>query len=380
MAVDLAYVTPEVLRWARESTGYSLKEAARKIGVHAWRLELAEQGEDLLTLRQAEKAADAYERPLAALFLPEPPSEEPQDQQFRRLPGAPPPPWPPEMQLLARRIMDRQEAALELYDVLDELPPWPDSSRRLLSVDRGQLPATTREVLGVPFEEQESWPDGYAALRAWRDAVEQLGVPVMQSGSLPVDAMRGFASLHEQVPAILVNTKDDPRARAFTVVHELGHLVLAANGEPVGQHTEPWCNDFAGEVLMPPNRLEDVYRDTARRHSLLERVEDVARTFTVTPLAAAVRIARAGLAPDLGINAAIENIRARGLSTPRRSGGGDYYINQIAGLGPGYIRLVFDALDNQAVTYPTASALLGGVKVNNFAKLREQLQRRAELE
>jgi Zn-dependent peptidase ImmA (M78 family)/transcriptional regulator with XRE-family HTH domain len=380
VAVDLAYVTPEVLRWARESTGYSLKEAARKIGVHAWRLELAEQGDDLLTLRQAEKAAETYERPLAALFLPEPPNEEPQEQQFRRLPGAPNPPWPPEMQLLVRRIRDRQDAALELYDALEEPPLWPDSARSLVAVNREQLPAKAREALGVSLGEQESWPDGYAALRAWRDAVERLGVLVMQSGTLPVNALRGFASIDGQVPAILVNTKDDPRARAFTIVHELGHLVLAVNGEPVGPHSEPWCNEFAGEVLMPPRRLEEVYRTTAGRKTLLERVDDVARMFTVTPLAAAVRIARAGLAPNDSINAAIGHIRGRGHATQSRSAGGDYYINQIAGLGPGYIRLVFDALDSQAVTYPTASALLGGVKVNNFDKLREQLRRRAELE
>ena len=34
------------------------------------------------------------------------------------------------------------------------------------------------------------------------------------------------------------------------------------------------------------------------------------------------------------------------------------------------------ALDSQAVTYPTASSLLGNVKVNNFDKLRSYLTRR----
>src|SRR5688500_6187938 len=98
---DLAYVTPEVPRWDRQSTGDSIPEAAKKIGTQSWRLRAAELGEDLLTLRQAERAADAYERPLAALFLPSPPDEEPQETQSRRLPGSPAPPWPPAMQLLA---------------------------------------------------------------------------------------------------------------------------------------------------------------------------------------------------------------------------------------------------------------------------------------
>ena len=44
--------------------------------------------------------------------------------------------------------------------------------------------------------------------------------------------------------------------------------------------------------------------------------------------------------------------------------------------GPGYLRLVFTALDNQEVTLPTASSLLEGVKVKNFERLRNELDRR----
>ena len=66
----LAYLRPELLRWARESVGYDIGDAAARIGVNPEKLERAERGDLMLTLRQAEKAADVYERPLAALFLP----------------------------------------------------------------------------------------------------------------------------------------------------------------------------------------------------------------------------------------------------------------------------------------------------------------------
>ena len=78
----------------------------------------------------------------------------------------------------------------------------------------------------------------------------------MQDGNLSVEEMRGFAAPDDSVPAIVVNTNDDPRARAFTVVHELGHLLLAALGEPTGAETEAWCDDFAGEVILPRHWLE----------------------------------------------------------------------------------------------------------------------------
>jgi len=371
-----AHVTPAVLRWARESLGYSLDEAASRIKVPAVKLEAAERGDGLLTLRQAEKAARVYDRPLAALFLPGPPAEEPQDAQFRRLPGAPEPPWPPGMQSLARRVRGRQESAAELYDLLDEEPRWVETKQEFgANLDR--LAGTARQLLKITFDEQASWrdPTGYKPLRNWIDAVENLGVFVMQDGSLPVELIRGFASTHPAVPAIVVNTQDDARARAFTAIHELGHLALEAAGEPVGPQTEPWCETFAAAVLMPPDILERVFANIHARDPL-DRVDEVALTFGVTPLAAAVTTTRRGLLQSRDADAVIARIRDRGGRS--RESGGDYYWSQIGRLGPSFTRLVLTALDDQALTYPAASGLLN-VKVNNFAKLREYIQRRSEL-
>ena len=372
----LAHVTPEVLRWARQSIGYEVEDAAARIGVKPEKLEGAETGDLMLTLRQAEKAAAVYERPLAALFLPEPPREEPQEAQFRRLPGAPAPPWPPEMQALARRVRDRQEAAAELYEALEEEPPWTSAAEELTVAGRA-LPELARQVLGIGFDEQTSWRDqsGYTVLRQWIDGVEALGVLVMQDGSMPVETMRGFAAMHPQVPAIVANTQDDPRARAFTIIHELGHLYRAALGLPVGPETEPWCDEFAGEVLMPRGWMENVLADL-RGRSPLATVDALALAFGVTPYAAAVRVAKAGLWDQAVVDQVIGEIRSR---EPReRGGGGDYYRTQIGRLSPAFIRLVFTALDGQTLTYPAASSLLGGVKVSNFEKLRGYLDRRTD--
>jgi transcriptional regulator with XRE-family HTH domain len=204
----LAYANPEVLRWARESAGYSAHDAAARIGIRTYQLDMAEQGVDYLTLRQAEKAADVYERPLAALFLPQPPREPAQEAQFRRLPGAPAPPWPAEMQLLARRVRRRQDAATDLYEDLEEIPSWLTAASSFQRGDRARLPQMARDLLGVTQEEQSAWAgdDEYAPLRGWIDAVEALGVLVMQDGSMPprrhawlcVGARRGPSDRRQQ--------------------------------------------------------------------------------------------------------------------------------------------------------------------------------------
>ena len=367
---------PEILRWARESIGYGLEDAAEKIGVRVNKLASAEQGEQFLTIRQAEKAAHVYERPLAALFLPAPPQEEAQDAQFRRLPGAPEPPWPPEMIALARRVRAKQEAAAELYDLLDEDPPWPGALTRLQG-GRHHLAEVVRDLLGINFNEQGSWrdPAGYTPLRHWVDAVENLGVLVMQDGTMPVDAMRGFASIHDVAPAIVINTQDDPRARAFTVLHEFAHLYLAALRKPADSATEQWCDEFAGEVLMPPRLFERAYADV-RAGDTLHAIDELALMFGVTPHAATVRAVRADLISQAEARGTLERIDKRGGRTA--AGGGNYYWTKLGHLGPAFVRLVFSGLDTQALTYPVASALLE-VKVNNFDKLRSYTERRAEL-
>jgi Zn-dependent peptidase ImmA (M78 family) len=374
-----ALVTPSALRWARESIGYELEEAAERIGVSAEKLAAAERGDAYLTLRQAEEAARRYERPLAALFVSKPPAEEPQEAQFRRLPGAPEPPWPREMRALSKRIRGRQEAAADLYDSLDDQAPWPSVAIEYAE-DPEALAAQARRVLRIGLDEQHQWHDrsGYLPLREWVDAVESLGVLVMQDGSLPVSDLRGFASSHLVVPAIVVNTNDDPRARTFTLIHELGHLLRIKAGRKTGSTTEQWCNDFASAVLMP---REPFARDIRRGEAghLLQTMDSVALAYGVTPYAAAVRTARLRLMPSDVIDEVIEQIQERHRRREEEApegGGGNYYLTTVTRLGPAFIQLVFTALDSQALSYPAAAGLLG-VKVNNFDQLREKAQSRA---
>ena len=70
--------------------GYDIAEAARRIGVTTERLELAEAGEHLLTMRQAEVAARLYDRPsplrLSGWSLLGPPAEAPGLARGSRVP------------------------------------------------------------------------------------------------------------------------------------------------------------------------------------------------------------------------------------------------------------------------------------------------------
>jgi len=253
-------------------------------------------------------------------------------------------------------------------------------SEPFIRSDKASLPTVARRLLGVTAHQQEivEWrQDDYAPLRGWREAVEALGVLVIQAGPVPVQTMRGFASLEPAaLPAILLNNKDHPKARAFTLLHELAHLILSRRGASVGAQTKRWCESFAGQVLMPASRLGEVCRASSSA-TALGRIHDVARTFNVTPLAAAVRITRASLVTREAGGASIGAIQNRHEEDDETSSsGGSYYLNQVSRFGPGYLGLVFAALDAGTITLPTASTLLDGVKVKNFRELRSHIESR----
>jgi Zn-dependent peptidase ImmA (M78 family)/transcriptional regulator with XRE-family HTH domain len=372
-----AYITPDALRWARETSGLTLEDAAHRADVPLDTVAAAEAGADYLTFRQAERLADAYERPVAALFAPSVPEEEPPEAQFRRLPGAPPPPWPPELRTFIRRVREHQAETVELLELLEEEPAWPQA-RISFSNDPDVLAAEVRTALGVKIAEQKGWRrerdyTPYTPLRGWVDAVERLGVLVMQNGEVPSEVMRGFAATHKLVPVIVVNSKDDPRARAFTVIHELGHLLRERAGRAPVPTTEEWCNAFSSAVLMPEREFAADFVALSES-DLLVTIDRLAQVYGVTPDAAAVRAARVGLAHQGEVDH-VRNRIAERYRGAKKSTGGEYYRNQIARLGPTFTQLVFAALDAQVLTYPEASGYLG-VKVNFFGRLRETLGER----
>lgn len=338
-----------------------------RVGVAAARLAAAESGDTRLTLNQARKAADVYGRPFAALFLPEAPIEDPVEVQFRRFRDAPALPWPPAMRALARRVPAIQEDAVELFAALEEEPSWPSIADFFQSTDDVEnLAARLREEVGVSLEDQKAAArvdlQGFRAFRVWREAIEDSGLLVLQDGSLELDDMRGFASPHARVPAIILNTNDDVRARLFTLIHELAHLFWL-------QADESRCDAFAAAVLTPAEPFMFDFARAASR-SLLEKIDALARLYAVTPDATAVRVGWLRLAPWPDVQEAREEISGR--AGGHRALGGNHYRNVVARMGPGFVGRVLGAVTQGALSELAAARLLG-VRVVGLPSLRKEI-------
>lgn len=360
-----APISPTVLRWARESSGLTVEQAAERLRLRPERLQAAEIDADAgLTLNQARKAARAYGRPFAVLFLSSPPKEERPSVQFRRFRDAPPWPWPPAMIRLARRIQQIQDDAAQLMGLLGETPRWRSLSGVVSDSPNIDRSALIRDELALTVEDQKvaarSDRNGYRVFRIWREAIEALGILVLQDGTLTVETVRGFSVEHPRAPAIVLNTREDIRARTFTLVHELLHILDRAL-------TEEECDSLAGDTLFP---RVDTKRDfTASPHNdLVASVDWLAGLYGLTPYAVAVRLRRYEFVSQTDIDQAIAVIRSRRRDVKQQHGG-DYYGTQISRLGRGFLGRAVTALETGLLT-PLETARITGVRVDHLTTLR----------
>jgi transcriptional regulator with XRE-family HTH domain len=115
-----ALIKPALLVWARERAGFAIEAAAAKADVSAETLAAWEKGGSQPTIPQLRKLGELYKRPLAVFFLPEPPKDFEAQREFRRLPGLTPQKETPELRAALRLALFRREAALDLYERLQE--------------------------------------------------------------------------------------------------------------------------------------------------------------------------------------------------------------------------------------------------------------------
>jgi Zn-dependent peptidase ImmA (M78 family) len=259
-----APATPSVLRWARETASMGFEEVAarfRSKSITPERLEEWESdaSEEVPTLAQLKKLSEVYRRPLAVFFLREAPRAFPVPRDFRRVPGRPEG-ISSALRFELRSAEERRITALQLYEELDEEPPlFPlEGTIRERPIE---LAARARETLGISVADQIGWRDQYEALRTWKNAVEGLGVLVFQIPAIDIGAMRGFSIAEMPLPVIGINRGESPRARIFSIMHELTHLMVRQSGicdfnededtPPEDRRIEIFCNAVAAEILVP---------------------------------------------------------------------------------------------------------------------------------
>jgi len=260
-------VEPVVMKWARESAGRTIEDVATRLRVSEALIKKWESGGDRPTVNRLKTLSEYYQRPLDAFLLETPPDEPaiPRDFRFRSLPKQDAVPYHSDTFFALRKARRLQSVAEDLNGVFcDKL------TYRFGEITENSDPeifaSKLRSLMGIDAETQLKWKNEYEALNGWIKALNTFDIIVVQM-SMPLEDTRAFCLINGGYPVIVLNTKESPSARIFSLFHELGHIILNIEGicDPSGypisgsglRDIEIFCNHFAGAVLVPEHSLID---------------------------------------------------------------------------------------------------------------------------
>lgn len=386
---EKAYITPNVLKWARESARISEETAAAKVSVTVDKLREWEAGISQPTIRQAQTLAKAYRRPFALFFLPEVPRDFQPLQDFRR-PGSKP--LTTSSLFIIREIQQKQDWIKNIYAE--------NKAEKLAFVGRFSTKDSPERVAQDILDTLNINPAAYKTgnpIREWIDAAETHGIFVSRTSfihsrlKLDSEELQGFALADPYAPFVFINTDDWNAPQLFTLVHELAHIWIAETGisnsiERNVSHAEDLnpvetlCNKVAANVLMPEEYILSINPIQFQTYKDLYKT---ARQLGVSSFALMVRALNLNIISksayyklkkqaDLDYTEYLNKEAENKANQKGKSSGPSYFLLQLNRNSRLFTQTVLDAFHGGAIE-PTIASNLLNVQVNKFTKLESQL-------
>jgi Zn-dependent peptidase ImmA (M78 family)/transcriptional regulator with XRE-family HTH domain len=253
---------PEVFRWARESAGLSLEQAAKALSIVPASLDAIEAGQKVPSRTALSNMAKTYHRSLLTFYLPAPPRKGDRGEDFRTVVAQRTIEADADVDALLRDLRARHSLVRTILEEDDDVKPLPFVGSAHLADGAQALCRSIEQMLGITRVEYRQQRDAESAFSLLRECAEDAGVFVLLIGNLgshhsaiPVEAFRGFAIADRIAPFIVINDGDAKAAWSFTLLHELAHLWLGTTGVSGGgapdSAIERFCNEVAGEFLLP---------------------------------------------------------------------------------------------------------------------------------
>jgi Zn-dependent peptidase ImmA (M78 family) len=387
MARTEANPTPAVLVWARESAGLDTDVAAKKCGISAERLQAWESGTQRPTYAQLRKLGAIYKRPLAAFYLSEPPQRFEAMHDFRRMSDTTNVSQSPELTIEIRRARDRREWALELLTDLEEEVPNLDAVVALQQ-DAEETSEQVRRLFGVTLESQSTWRTDYEAFRQWRLLIEKAGILTFQANDVDLAEARGFSIAERPLPVAVVNIKDAPRGRIFTLLHEVAHIFLSDGGicdlhefgTDSASRVEAYCNRVAGAILFPKTALlaSETVKKHPKGHAEWSDIElgELSRQFGGSREAALVRLLTLRLTTRQFYEEKRDVFLAQYAEQRKRKKEGFAPPHEVAltSAGPTFTSLVVEGFNRERITASDVSDYLQ-VRLKHLSEIQREYSR-----
>lgn len=350
MGAPVSGINGKILIWARERSGQTIAQVAAALGRGPEEIEAWEAETGAPTYPQLEALAyRVYKRPIAIFFFPEPPDEPDPEHSFRTLPRFEVEDLSADTRYKVRQARALQLALHELHGGTNPAPRQIFREVKPAGLTVADVATRVRKYLDVDLKTQrEVWKTPEDALKSWRNAVEEVGVYVFKN-TFKQNDVSGFCLYDAEFPLIYVNNSTAKTRQIFTVLHELGHILLATNGvtkrndnyikklSGEEREIEIFCNRFATECLLPTAEIKKVAlsADDAT-------VAEIAARYKVSRQVVLLRLLSLGMVTQAHYDTKAAEWKAdyEGKQAGDE-GGGNYYNTQTAYLGERFLRLVF---------------------------------------
>ncbi len=385
-----AFVTPEIITWARGRFKWDHEMLAKRVGVNVRTVIAWETGKKRPTQRQATKLAAKLHVPLGYLWLNAPPALEVPIPDLRTVSGVGP--QPPSANFIdvlydARR---KQQWYRE-YLQSEGARPLPFVGRFPLKYDPrfGDVADDMRATIGVDNARQKSKKHlqflGFLAENA-----DKIGILVLRSDKvgnntrrkINVDEFRGFAFVDDLAPLVFINSADTPAARIFTLAHELAHVWIGESGisnpTAIGMVLQKdnrinrFCNQVAAELLIPAASFVEKWQQGG---NVEENITAMSEFYHVSRTAVLIRAYEHELLPDEIYRLKLERLQQWEIQEPQ-GGGGSFWNNFLASNSHTLVHAVLTSAAEGRISERDAATLLSLTNRKTLRSAQEKFIRR----
>jgi Zn-dependent peptidase ImmA (M78 family)/transcriptional regulator with XRE-family HTH domain len=371
-------INPERIAWCCADRGITPDDLASELGLASASMVRVMSGEGGMTFNQLRKMAEYFGRGVL-FFLEGGPVNEAQvhTPQFRTLANQKPE-LSPKLKALIERVEKQRAVYLSLLDDLDDGDRPLFNPPELTSQNPRAGARVAREWLGLGNQND---------FDSYRASAEARGVLVFLSNGYngkwqiaKEDPTLGFSLYDPNCPVIVIKKRPAESQQSFTLMHELGHLLLHKASSIDDEHDfdsregrERDANAFAGYLLVPDAFLASIH-DSARPREVSfydEWLERPRRAWGVSGEVILRRLLDVGRLTQPQYKA-YRRWRAESAQSEADGGSRLYrYREPRHVFGDSFVRTVLAALNARHVTLAKASSYLDSLKIKDLHRLEQ---------
>ena len=237
-------VNPEILVWARESAGFDLPTAAKKLSFRdsstssaEEKLQAFESGNKSPSRSLLIRMSKQYRRPLLTFYLQEIPRPGNRGEDYRVLSHEFDPSQNAMVDALVRNVRARQEIVKDALIVAQERGELSFVGSYQIDSGVSGLAISIADAIDFDLEIYRQSRNQGDAFKYLRECVESSGIFTLLVGNLgshhtnlSTEIFRGFALADPVSPFIIINDQDAKSAWSMTMIHEVAHIWLGESG------------------------------------------------------------------------------------------------------------------------------------------------------